>query len=123
MIIGDRWMVLDETTSTQDVAKAQGSKFDVVFTHHQVSGRGRLGRTWHSIKGESCTFSVILHSEKNHPEPWLLGMAVAFCVAEALDAQLQWPNDVVISGKKVAGVLTEIHESIPIIGVGVTLNQ
>lgn len=125
------WFVLDETGSTQDVAASLLEKPDcpgVVFTHHQLDGRGRFRRTWTSARDDSLTYSLVFHAYAGHTQPWLIGMAVAIAVAQVLDARLQWPNDVVVSGKKVAGVLVEmlpIDAAVrtPVVGVGVNLNQ
>ena len=63
-----------------------------------------------------------------HPRPYLIGMACAVATASALDCRLQWPNDLVIGTKKVAGILTEIKvdrlaRRFPVVGIGVNLNQ
>ena len=95
------WFVLEEAGSTQDVAATLLERPDcpdVVFTHHQLDGRGRFRRSWSSERDGSLTYSLIFHGHKGHERPWLIGMAVAIAVAQVLDARLQWPNDVVISG-------------------------
>lgn len=125
------WFVLEETGSTQDVAASLLEKPDcpgVVFTEHQLDGRGRFRRTWTSARGDSLTYSLVFHAYAGHPRPWLIGMAVAVAVAQSLDAQVQWPNDVVVSGRKLAGVLVEMLPidapiRTPVVGVGVNLNQ
>jgi BirA family transcriptional regulator, biotin operon repressor / biotin---[acetyl-CoA-carboxylase] ligase len=58
-----------------------------------------------------------------HPKPYLLGMAFALAIAEEFDLQVQWPNDLLLNGKKVAGLLTEIYARLPIIGIGLNLSQ
>lgn len=126
MNLGDKWLILDETESTQDIAAAlvrKGQKTDVVFTHHQSQGRGRLGRSWESHRGQSLTVSLVLWQDAGHPRPWLLGMAVAVAASEILNVQVQWPNDLVFEGKKLGGVLTELIETVPVVGLGVNLNQ
>ena len=74
------------------------------------------------------TMSLVYRAYARHPSPWLIGMAVAVAVASAIDGQLQWPNDVVLDGKKVGGILTELlpsagDERVPVVGVGVNVNQ
>ena len=74
------------------------------------------------------TMSLVYRSYSSHPSPWLIGMAVAVAVASAIDGQVQWPNDVVLRGKKVGGILTELLPSmhdgkVPVVGVGLNLNQ
>jgi BirA family biotin operon repressor/biotin-[acetyl-CoA-carboxylase] ligase len=99
-----------------------------VLADHQETGRGRFGRTWSSERNESLTMSLVYRSYASHPKPWLLGMAVAIAVAKAVGTKVRWPNDVVTGGRKLAGVLTELlpagpDRKVPVIGVGVNLNQ
>ncbi|HXH60599.1 MAG TPA: biotin--[acetyl-CoA-carboxylase] ligase [Fimbriimonadaceae bacterium] len=123
------WLVLDSVDSTQDTAKSvMDEPIGVVFAHDQTAGRGRFGRGWESAAGDSLTMSLIFRSYATHDEPWLVGMAVALAVASYLGARVQWPNDVVMGGKKVGGVLTELltapgRSKVPVIGVGLNLNQ
>lgn len=95
----------------------------MVFAHHQSNGRGRFGRTWESARGDSLTMSLIFWGELNHPQPWLLGMSVALTAAQTLGCQVQWPNDLVLNSKKLGGVLTELIEGVPVVGIGINLNQ
>lgn len=118
------WLVLDEAVSTQSCAAEHlDSGPSVVFAHHQTAGRGRFQREWHSRRGESLTVSFVLRGWRGAEQPWLAGMAVALAAAEVLDVQVQWPNDLVAEGRKVGGVLTELVRGVPIVGLGVNLNQ
>lgn len=127
------WLFRDVVGSTQDVAGEfllQGGREipGIIFADHQTSGRGRFGREWSSQPGDSLTMSLVYRAYARHPSPWLIGMAVAVAVASALDGQLQWPNDVVLKGKKVGGILTELlpskgDEKVPVVGVGINVNQ
>ncbi len=131
MIVGDRWLILDSVDSTQTEAGARLSEDDcpdIVLARDQRMGRGRLGRKWMSQPGQSLTMSVILRAYPNLKEPWLIGMLTALVVAETVDCNIQWPNDLVVEGQKLGGVLTELHRApggglIPIIGIGLNLNQ
>lgn len=122
------WKTFDEVDSTQNVASEMllaGENVGVVIARHQTAGKGRFDRKWHSAPGEVLAMSLVF---EEHPRPYLLGMACALATAEALDCQIQWPNDVVVGGKKVAGVLTEIKQDtrsrrLPVVGIGVNLNQ
>ena len=121
-------MFRDAVSSTQDVAAdliARGAEPlpGVIFASHQTHGRGRFDRTWLSAENESLTMSLLYPCYRDHKSPWLIGMAVAAAAAEALDCRLQWPNDLVLNGKKVGGILTELVSGIPVIGVGINLNQ
>ena len=122
--------VYPSVASTQDVARERlevGETPLVIFSHHQEKGRGRFGREWHSGFGDSLTMSVVLSNYADHPKPWLIGMSAAIGVAGAIHAQVQWPNDLVVGGKKVGGILTELVEcslgKVPVVGIGVNLNQ
>ncbi|HEY5786090.1 MAG TPA: biotin--[acetyl-CoA-carboxylase] ligase [Microlunatus sp.] len=89
----------------------------VLATDHQVSGRGRLGRTWTAPAGSSIAMSVLLRPARD-PASWtwlplLAGLAVADslrAVAE-VPAMLKWPNDVLVEDAKVCGVLAERVDS------------
>ena len=130
---GGPWLFRDEVSSTQDVAGeflvGGGPEIPgIIVADHQTSGRGRFGREWFSRPGESLTMSLVYRAYARHPLPWLIGMAVAVGVASAIDGQLQWPNDVVLNGKKVGGILTELlpsssDDKVPVVGVGVNVNQ
>lgn len=122
--------VYPSVASTQDIARERleiGEYPLVVFSHHQEAGRGRFGREWISTFGDSLTMSVIFLEYADCPTPWLIGMSTAVAVAGAIRAQIQWPNDLVIGGKKVGGILTEMVEvegrKVPVVGIGVNLNQ
>lgn len=126
--------MLEEVASTQDVASLivagplQADVPEVVFAHHQSAGRGRRGRVWASHRGESLTASLIFWDESDHPQPHLLGMSVAVAAATVIGARVQWPNDIVSGGKKLGGVIAEIHHdregrSICIVGLGVNVLQ
>ena len=127
------WLFLDEVGSTQDVVAelllSGGPEIPgAVVAGHQTSGRGRFGRAWSSQRGESLTMSLVFRAYSRHPSPWLIGMAVAVAVAGAIEGQVQWPNDVVLGGKKVGGILTELLPSksdgkVPVVGIGLNLNQ
>lgn len=105
---------------------------EVVIAEAQTEGRGRRGRKWSSPARKNLYFSAILRPElppQRAPELTLVAaVAVAETVREAgAQAQIKWPNDVQIDGKKVAGILTELSAEADrvhfvILGVGVNLN-
>jgi BirA family biotin operon repressor/biotin-[acetyl-CoA-carboxylase] ligase len=125
------WIVLDQVESTQTVAAESllsANPAGVVFAHHQVAGKGRLGREWHSDRGDSLTFSLIFRDYADHPQPYLIGMACALAVAGAVHTQVRWPNDLIVGTRKVGGILTEIlpdkdGNRVPVVGIGLNLNQ
>ncbi len=90
----------------------------MVVTDDQTGGRGRLGRTWVSEPGKDLTFSVLVLPSLAPAQVHLLSLAAALAVADTIDellraegveglVQVKWPNDVLVDGKKVCGVLLE----------------
>jgi BirA family biotin operon repressor/biotin-[acetyl-CoA-carboxylase] ligase len=104
----------------------------IVIADHQIAGRGRLGRSWSSGPGEDLTLSVLLRPPTPPEGASLLSLAAALSVAEALEALfgqgralVKWPNDVLIDGKKVCGILLESSlegERVQWVLVGIGLN-
>lgn len=121
------WLELDEVESTQNEAVERlrrGLDVGVVFAHHQGSGRGRFGRPWLSQRGFSLTMSIVFEPNPGDQRPWLVGMAVACVCAKVVGCQVRWPNDLVF-GKdqlKVGGILTELHDGVPVVGIGINLS-
>jgi BirA family biotin operon repressor/biotin-[acetyl-CoA-carboxylase] ligase len=120
--IGRQIVVLDETTSTNDVAVLAADRDDadglVVFADYQTRGRGRLGRRWSSPRGASVLCTVLLidrdDSGASPIEPGVLTLAAGVAVCDAISTAgedlhptIRWPNDVLIRRRKVAGVLIE----------------
>src|SRR3989454_3633397 len=107
---------LGTVTSTQDVARdlAVGS---IVVADYQTGGRGRLERRWVSPAGTALLVSYVLE-----PKP-LLSLAAGVAAAEACgpDVRLKWPNDLLLDGRKVGGILVETTPQKAICGVGVNL--
>lgn len=113
---------LDRTTSTNDVAKSLPF-LSVVVAREQTKGRGRYARNWVS-EPDNLFFSVVLKEfgVKTH----LLSFVVAISVAESLAslaAKIKWPNDILIHGKKVAGILLELFDDKVIVGIGINTMQ
>jgi BirA family biotin operon repressor/biotin-[acetyl-CoA-carboxylase] ligase len=128
---GRGWVQLDSVESTQRVAAdflKRGEPVAGILATHQTHGTGRFGRPWFSKEGDSLTVSFIFWDYADHPKPYLVSMALAIAAAGVLHTQLQWPNDLVIGTKKVAGVLAELlpdgdGRRIPVVGIGVNMNQ
>jgi BirA family biotin operon repressor/biotin-[acetyl-CoA-carboxylase] ligase len=117
---GFHLVALDETASTNDDAKARAAAgglaegITVVWAKHQTAGRGRLARTWVSQPGNLfCTFLVPHHAPvaRMAEMGFVAGLAVAEAIAGFVPAGVavtcKWPNDVLVDGKKAAGVLLE----------------
>ena len=101
----------------------------VLAAESQTAGRGRMGRRWSSPPRAALTFSVLLRPGDMPPAsrgwvPLLAGVAVAGAIrAETgLDARLKWPNDVLVSGAKVAGILAEQSGDAIVVGTGINVS-
>jgi BirA family biotin operon repressor/biotin-[acetyl-CoA-carboxylase] ligase len=110
-------------------AEPGGAEGRVLVAEEQTAGRGRRGRTWSSVPGESLTFSVLLRPVTVPPDRrgWLsllTGVAVASAVSTVADvhAVLKWPNDVLAGDRKLAGILAEQSPDGSAVVVGVGLN-
>ncbi len=124
--------------STQNVARALADtgapEGTVVWADHQTQGRGRLGRTWTDEPGSALLISLILRPAAPVPQlpqiSLLAGAALAEAVREesGLPVALDWPNDLLVRGRKIAGILAESFVSrdqsaVVILGIGVNVNQ
>ena len=109
---------LDGVTSTQDVARDMpiGS---VVIADHQTAGRGRLERRWDAPPGTALLVSFVLR-----PAP-LLSLAAGVAAAEACgpEVRLKWPNDLLLDGRKLGGILVETTPRKAICGIGINLSS
>ncbi|MEO5802076.1 MAG: biotin--[acetyl-CoA-carboxylase] ligase, partial [Verrucomicrobiota bacterium] len=136
-VVGRDIRVFQETTSTNDVVEKlarDGVKEGVVvFAESQTKGRGRLGRKWISPVGKGLWFSVLLRPDLRPQAATQLTVAAATALARAirrqtnLSTEIKWPNDILIRGKKVAGILTELSAELDqvkylILGMGVDVN-
>jgi BirA family transcriptional regulator, biotin operon repressor / biotin---[acetyl-CoA-carboxylase] ligase len=124
----------DEVGSTntiaRDLARAGAVEGTVVIADAQTQGRGRLGRSWASPAGRNLYLSIVLRPQL--PDARLgqvslvAGVASCEAVREWCPALLKWPNDVLVDGRKVAGLLIEsegeAHNRFLILGIGVNLN-
>ena len=133
--IGKKVLVFDRTASTNNVAAeyARNPANDglVVFAEEQTAGRGRSGAVWHSGHGDSLLLSVVLidYQAKNELLPLACAVAVAHALGQVGDhrARIKWPNDVLLGGRKVGGILVESRQTgrhtAWIVGVGINCHQ
>jgi BirA family biotin operon repressor/biotin-[acetyl-CoA-carboxylase] ligase len=128
--------VLDEAGSTNALvterARAGAAEGLVLVAEHQTAGRGRLDRSWDTPARSALTFSLLLRpSVPAAAWPWLpllAGYAVAKALkAHGFEATVKWPNDVLLEGRKVAGILVERVETptgpAAVVGVGVNVGM
>ncbi len=136
-VIGRDIRVFQETTSTNDVVEKlarDGVKEGVVvFAESQTKGRGRLGRKWVSPSGKGLWFSILLRPDLRPQAATQLTVIAATALYRAIRTktdllpEIKWPNDILIKGRKVAGILTEMsaeldHVKYMILGIGVDVN-
>ena len=114
--LGRTLVARTEVGSTNDEAwdalAADAPDGSVVVADAQTRGRGRAGRTWHTAPGKALALSVLFHQGCDRRSLGLLPLAAGLAVAQALESLgaapvLKWPNDVLLGGRKVAGVLCE----------------
>ena len=125
--------VVEETGSTNAdlLAKARSGADEglVLVAEAQTSGRGRMGRRWISPPRRALTFSVLLRPTVPAGllgwAPLLAGVAVASALQRTagVDARLKWPNDVLVDGAKIAGILAERWGNAVVIGTGINVLQ
>ena len=126
--LGREYAYVESTPSTQLLLEADAPEGAVAVAGEQTAGRGRLGRRWLAPVGTSLLCSVQLRPGVS-PErlPELTGVAALAC-ADAiaavtnLEPELKFPNDLLVGGRKVAGILAEARESRIVLGVGVNVN-
>ncbi|HEV8248867.1 MAG TPA: biotin--[acetyl-CoA-carboxylase] ligase [Gaiellaceae bacterium] len=123
--LGRPYRYLESCPSTQRELAADDAEGAVVATGHQTAGRGRLGRAWTDAPGTGLLFSLLLRPDMPPERLPELTVVVADAVAEAIGpgTTLKEPNDVLLNGRKVAGVLGEASEGRVVIGIGINANQ
>jgi BirA family transcriptional regulator, biotin operon repressor / biotin---[acetyl-CoA-carboxylase] ligase len=127
--LGRPYRFVAECASTQRLLEDGDAEGTTVATDLQTDGRGRLGRRWEAPTGRALLFSVLLRPTPPMalwPELSLVaGDAVATALSSetGVDAELSHPNDVLIEGRKVAGILPEASAGRVVLGIGVNVNQ
>ena len=132
--IGNRVIYFNEINSTNSYLKSNHELLQqhglVVRTDMQTSGRGRASRKFVSLPGKNLTFSVVLHPQKPVSEIQIYSLIASVVVARVLEnyvdsIRLKWPNDVIVSQKKICGILLESisipeqHFPVLIMGIGI----
>jgi BirA family biotin operon repressor/biotin-[acetyl-CoA-carboxylase] ligase len=125
-----------ESTNTfaMELARRGAPEGTLVLADSQTVGRGRMGRRWVSPPAKSLLFSLILRpslpAQSAAQTTLLMSLAVANVLREkaGVDAEIKWPNDVLIRGKKVCGILVEMEGALDrldflVAGLGINVNQ
>lgn len=138
-VLGRDFIYLDETDSTNTyLLSSEGDgkpNGTVCFAEKQNKGRGRLERTWSSLKSNNLTFSILLN-DSEYISKYLnyINLGTSLAVAQSLETlfqftpELKWPNDVLVNGKKISGILLESSLrgntfNKLVVGIGINVNQ
>jgi len=137
-VFGRRIYSLAETDSTNrvaaDLARSGEMEGTIVLANYQTSGRGRWERRWESPPGRNVLFSLILRPDAPAVEVLPVTLSFSAAVAEVLgtltgrDVGVKWPNDVVVGGRKICGILSEgstlgERTEFVVVGVGINVNM
>jgi BirA family biotin operon repressor/biotin-[acetyl-CoA-carboxylase] ligase len=127
-----RLILVDRIDSTQDLARRHAREDcvsgTVVVAREQTAGRGRRGRVWESKAGQGLWMTYVHRTERS-PRDWgaaTLAAALAVCAAierSGLAAATKWPNDVLLGGRKVAGILADTEGKALLVGIGLNVLQ
>lgn len=139
---GEFWKdisVYERVSSTNELAMSLATKDDlwantVIIADSQEKGKGRLGRVWISQPGKNIYMSILLRPKLDTRDATMLTLLAAVSCAHAikrvssLPVLIKWPNDLILSGKKLGGILTEIRADIDkvnlaVVGIGINVNM
>ena len=101
----------------------------LIIAEEQTRGRGRKGRAWHSTAGSSLTFTVVLPVKGHEEHLAEITPVFAISIVNALEknglsrVMIKWPNDILVGGKKLCGILAEAKGTGVIVGVGLNVNE
>lgn len=128
------WEETDSTnTQARKMAEAGAEAGTLVVAERQLSGKGRRGRSWASPSGSGIWMSLILRPQIEPSSASCLTLVAALAVAAGIEdacgvrAKIKWPNDLVISGRKICGILTEMSTEgtsikYVVVGIGINVN-
>jgi BirA family biotin operon repressor/biotin-[acetyl-CoA-carboxylase] ligase len=125
MIIKSKIYYLDEVESTNEYLRSiigDASEGTVVISDRQTMGKGRYGRTWYSPEGGLWMSSLLISAQ-----PQLMTLIGCVAICETMNSYdillgIKWPNDIMLNGKKVGGVLADTIDGKVILGLGLNLN-
>ncbi len=135
---GQELFCFDEIDSTNTKAKELAEQGypsgTLIVADRQIAGRGRRGRSWDSPAGIGIFMTLLLKPDINPNNASMLTLVTALATAQAIsdvtgaEAKIKWPNDIVINGKKVCGILTEMSAQFDyinhiVIGIGINVHN
>ncbi len=126
-------IIYEKTDSTNNIAKSFIDKGCVdgtlILAKEQTAGKGRLGRSFSSPAGEGIYMSLVLKPDISLELISQITLPIALSIVEAIKEicdicpKIKWPNDIIINGKKIVGILTELKNNHVIIGIGINVNN
>lgn len=137
-LIGSDIFHFEEIDSTNNYAKKIANEGcphgTVVIADKQTLGRGRVGRQWQSDSSDGIWFSLVIRPDLEPENIQIITLAASVAVVEAIDETqgivcgIKWPNDIMLDGKKLGGILTELsaepgHVNYVVVGIGINVNQ
>lgn len=111
------------------LAKEGAPHGSIIGADEQTQGEGRMGRVWHSASGAGLYFTLLLRPELSPRDSPMLTLCLGLAVAEAISrstslrCDLRWPNDILIHGRKVCGILVKFEDGVFLAGIGINLDQ
>jgi BirA family transcriptional regulator, biotin operon repressor / biotin---[acetyl-CoA-carboxylase] ligase len=125
-----RFDSVDSTMTRAAALAAAGCESGTtVVADEQTAGQGRLGRSWHSEKTAGLYMSQVLRLKICPDTLPIVTLAIGLATAEAITdtaaiaCDLRWPNDVLVAGKKCAGILVQLQDGVLILGIGINVNH
>ncbi len=122
-LVGRRIVAFDAIDSTNKYALEQGGDGTVYVADRQTAGHGRFGRAWHSAPGLGLWFTVCLEGEDLGGLTFAAALALRDVLAERCEPRVSWPNDVLVDGKKVSGILVERRLKRTALGIGLNVHH
>ena len=127
-LLGRRLIVLDEVDSTNDYLMERAAELEdgaIVIAESQSAGRGRRGRAWVAPRSAALLFSILVKANDSFGSgefPRLTHLAAVAVAGGIEGAQIKWPNDVYLDGRKLAGILVEARGDCAVVGIGVNVD-
>ena len=122
-VVGSRIVTFAEVASTNDIALRTSGDGVTIVADAQTSGRGRLGRAWQSRPGLGVWCSVGLDGGDLEGMPFAAALAVRDALRPRCAAEVKWPNDLLLNGRKFCGILIDRRDNRTAVGIGINVGH